>query len=106
MRIRVAGDGVLAILLAGGDDQPGGDVAQAQLLAAEVQGDASMASSVTAAPPIALPRARADSWPSRESGTNRAARSGRESGSGTQHDVPGRPDSTEGPMPADDEGTH
>jgi hypothetical protein len=39
MRITVAGDGVLAVLLAGGDDQPGGDVAQAQLLAAEVQGD-------------------------------------------------------------------
>lgn len=35
-----------------------------------------------------------------------AARRGRGSGAGTQHDVPGRPDSAEGPMPADDEGTH
>ena len=30
---------MLAFLLAGGDDEPGGDVAQAQLLAAEVKGD-------------------------------------------------------------------
>jgi len=30
---------VLAFLLAGGDDEPGGDVAQAQALAAEVDGD-------------------------------------------------------------------
>ncbi len=31
--------GVLAFLLSSGDDKPGGDVAQAEVLAAEVEGD-------------------------------------------------------------------
>ncbi|MEW1839270.1 hypothetical protein AB0392_15075 [Nonomuraea angiospora] len=49
----------------------------------------SMASSVTAAPPMALPRLRADSWPSRVRSPT-YSRSIPDSAAGTVNTTPGR----------------
>ncbi len=48
--------GALGALLARGDDEPGGDVAQAHLLPTQVEAMESMWSSMTPAPPMVLPR--------------------------------------------------
>ena len=56
---------VLAFLLAGGDDEAGRDVAQAQLLPAQVQRDGEHRVVGDGGAADGLAPARADSWPSR-----------------------------------------